>query len=111
MLVHRMDCHALRRRSGGLGQSLPEHIMALVADPNPVDRTQNNRFAGTQQNHATTAQTEFPLRLDRVIGHHAAHGGVTSTSNTANRRPSGRGVVAATKGPARQASTSSRPTT
>jgi hypothetical protein len=74
MLVQCMDRHALRRRSRGLRQHLPEHVVTLVADANPVDRTQDNRLPGTQQNHAATAQAEFTLRLDRVIGHHAAHG-------------------------------------
>ena len=73
MLVDGMDRHALRRRSRGLGQPLLEDVVTLVADPNPVDRTQNDRLAGAQQNHAATAQAEFSLGLDRVIGHHAAH--------------------------------------
>jgi hypothetical protein len=70
----RMDHHALRRCSHGLRQSLPENIVALLADANAVDRTQDDRRAGIQHNHAATAQAESTLRLDRVIGHHAAHG-------------------------------------
>ena len=69
-----MNYHSLRRRSRGISQSLPKHIVTLVADANPVDRAQDDRLAGAQHNHAATAQADFTLRLDQVIGHHAAHG-------------------------------------
>jgi hypothetical protein len=35
-----MNYHALRRRSSDLRQFLPKHIVTLVADADPVDRTQ-----------------------------------------------------------------------
>jgi len=55
MLVHGMDRHALRRRSRRLRQPLPKYIVALVADADPVHSAQNDRLAGAQQNHASTA--------------------------------------------------------
>lgn len=52
-----MNYHVLQRRSRGLRRSLPKHIVTPVADANPVDRTQDDRLAGTQP------QTFGPQRL------------------------------------------------
>ena len=55
-----------------LRQTIAKSIVAFVADPDPVDRTQHDRIFRPEKNHTTTSQTEFFDPLDAVISHHRA---------------------------------------
>ena len=72
MLVECMDRNPLRIGAGGLRQRLTKLDLAVIGDPDPVDRTQHNRLPFSHQDDAAATE-RMNDSFRRVIGERAAN--------------------------------------
>jgi hypothetical protein len=63
--------HAVGRSAGGLGQLFAPYLVAAVANADPVQGTQHDGIAGTQDHHTAGTQRIVDL-AGRGISHWAA---------------------------------------
>ena len=61
VLVQSVQRDSFHIRVSRLSQRLTEDIMTLVGNPNPVDGTQDNWFAGSQQDDSASSQRRHDL--------------------------------------------------
>ena len=67
MLMQRMDCHTVHGRPCRRRQLLPKRIVAFVADPNPIDGTENHGTISPQDHNASGPQAQIPDIGDRIV--------------------------------------------
>ena len=84
--MNRVNRHALRRRARRLRQLFAKHLVAVVADPNPVDAAKHDRFVIAQKYDPPTAQRHDHF-FERIVGQRAADWrcGIHLESRHANR--------------------------
>ena len=70
VLVQCVHRDTIGRRAGGSGQALAKGIVPLVSDSDPIDRAQDNRIAGAEQDDASAPQSQLFDSFDVIIGHH-----------------------------------------
>ena len=72
VLVERMDGDALAGRAGGLGQCIAKRIVTAIPNADPVDRTQDNGLACSENHDAPAPQCDLVEPADGIVGHGTA---------------------------------------
>jgi hypothetical protein len=72
VLMERVHGDARGCGPGCLRQGLAERVVPLITDPEPIDRTQYNRFAGTQQYDSSAAEPQLVHAPHGIVSHHRA---------------------------------------